>query len=374
MAAVLLSCGGEEPRSSSSEEEGGLRVFVGTGTPGEPSLVVEGGHATAVVWERLGAPSREVLYETNEGGERLRAFVNPSGEVERVVDEVRRTRIEVVQDEAGAPNEIYFLEFDLDSGAYASGYIMFTLDDSVRVARIVGRSPLSGQVTGQLADVIRGDTGSFALLPVGPSVGGAQEVLESGWVVEDVTAVSAGMLGLADGLVSLDHVQFRPPETSTDGRRGDLRTSGLFPRVLKVGGLMMIGASIAGVAAPAYAAAGVATGVAALFSNDIADALEAHFQTDETFPVVQEALGFIIDVLRDPGSEGVIGSLRAVEERVNELIEGTREVASEIAAEVEEVDLDRTSASDDNPTDVFRPDYRSARGGDPARDSHGDFV
>lgn len=237
----------------------------------------------------------------------VRVFLEPESGDLRMMYDASTDQTTVVLDDADSEDIAYYITFDA-GGAWLDAHMVWLNGEGLWTARIVGVPAFEGQVYGQL-EASSGQTGSFAVSPVATPVVSSAGAL----VLDDITLADPGAIAFAEGLAELS------------GGVTDPRMRVNFPKTFKTAGAIAIGAAAAGVAAPAWGAAGVAMVAVGMFAPELGSAIHDRFSND--LPVAGAAVEMLVDWLGGEGSAcllsaGVCSGPPNLTERFNDVTSG----------------------------------------------------
>lgn len=276
---ALSACGGDSGTSttlpSGTSPSVSLKAVDNYGAYyGEPRYVVDASNGRLQYWTDYSGNITQGTYTSTSGDVHVRFIYDTStGEPRKIINELTGDYI-VINDDL--PNRVDFLAYS-SSDLFQEGFAIYEDNGRFYTAQVVAAPSFSGQLTGSVTDSSGADVGTFALVQPDNTIGliGIQEV-------------DPAFYDIVNGLLAFD-------SSNTLSYKFSLPS---LSRVLKVGGTILAGGALAGVAAPAMGAAGVGMILAGYGANDIAGFIQNKFQSDN--PTVQEIVDIAVSALGDP--------------------------------------------------------------------------
>lgn len=291
---------------------GALRVYTNDGQKeGGPDVVLDGRGARISLWRTTDTKLVEVRFVSRDGTASVRTLIDrTTGEPRLIIDELTGHQTAFVLDETAPQPSRMAVTYDA-AGRFVEGWVLFEREGVSHLGRLVSRPPFEGQLAGQLESRNSGQTGSFAVVSDATRHHlGASELLDTsaGPIrVSGVRPVPAGALAVGAQLIV-------PRDDAFEGALS-------LPSVLQAGGVLLLGVAVVA-EAPVFLAAGVAVGMASLFSNDIATVIERRFSTDA--PVAGPAVQLLVDSLRN-GSGGFFTRLEDLAHKLENGVDWAKE-------------------------------------------------
>ena len=326
-----VSCGNSDTSLVGSSGESGLREAVfDDPDPGEPAYVLAGPKASVWYWMTDDAVTQS-LYVSTDGSASVRTFHDADGLPHKVIDECTGNWMLIQRYDA---ENVDFWFYDAD-GNYQSGLAVFEFEGNYYYAEIDGVPVHAGKrITGILRPTGASWTGNYTL-----------EVDMS--EIQDGQPVSNEIAALINGL-SLDETGSRDMGTGWRSRFATILGplgAWLSPEVAIAqpavtvqdamfwGGLVMVGAGAAGIAAPVYVTAGAFTFFASYLTPDVAEE-QIRPRCPDSPRMAHDLCHWAANNLARPGERGPIGFVSDLASDVEEAISGAADAAEQVLGNI----------------------------------------